>query len=147
MDPVSMVCCKYKKFMWLQGRLDNLIEEKSIEVHWMNRNQLCFRKSFSSKWWKLWRASNLPSSLPQGICLQLLAHFFMDIPFLSTSTFLSFYPQAGFHSLSMRNNRTIGQFAFTSCVLVYACRIHEDVTLQVRIMTFLRKLCLTKLHQ
>lgn len=71
----------------------------------------------------------------------------MDLPFLSTSIFLSFYPQRSCHSLRMRNNIPIWLFAFSSRVLVCACGRHEDVTLQVRIKPIFRKLCLTQPHQ
>lgn len=85
--------------------------------------------------------TSLPMYLPQGICFQLLAHFFMDLPFLKISVFLS-YSQTSFLSLSKRNTTTIWPFDFTSCVLVYACKIYEAVTLQVRMKLIFRTWCL-----
>lgn len=82
------------------------------------------QKVLEQKIMKVLERTSLPLSLPQGICFQLLAHFFMELPFLTTNIFLS-YSQTSFLSLSIRNNRTIWLFDFTSCVLVYACKIHE----------------------
>lgn len=96
---------------------------KSIKIHWTNRDQLCFRKSLSRKWWKPWREPVCPVSSPSYL-LSAASLFFYGSSF-SDNKHISVPFTNKF--LSIRNSTTLWLFDFTSCALIYACKIHEEV--------------------
>lgn len=75
-DLFSMVYYEQKKFVLVQGRIHNLTE-KDIHPGSLNEEKLALlQEVLDQQMMKALGSISLTSSLPQGICFQLLAQFF-----------------------------------------------------------------------